>query len=626
MKDNLELTTYLNEYLKMDKPQFAVMISGKWGCGKTYYIEKRIAEWSKKKEKVEDNSIVLRPIYVSVNGLSSVSAVVRKIKTALHPILYSKGAKVAKKIALGVMNIAVKSTIDLDNDGTGEEFGNLLDADGILEIFMSDSAAVNGNRVLVLDDVERSKIPLDELFGFVNGIVEHSNSKVILVCDEGKLITVANKEKLAVEYKDFKEKLVGQTFLLEADYAGITRDFIDASGNSILKNNCGLITELFVASKCENLRLIRHCLIDIKRFFEQLPKSIEENSNYDSFVTNVVAYLVISSLEYRYGNEKIKYFQSYLFGDEEKAAAQEFEAKYNAILERHQLYHSMYTIPVSDLIGFIQNGYLKSLSYVLSDCRILRSQNMKDWQKLWRCNRLENHEFTRILNQEKKRFFGKELEYVFEVVHLSGILLSLEKRGLVKLSRNHIVKVSKANMRQIFRVYPNDIVRITLNTQGYEFLEHDTEEMNEILAYAHHIFDSRVKQMEKAYIKCVWDKLESGITASELNRLLGEITPTRRCSYDMEGVFWQISPKEMIKKIVALPNADKIEFETFLVNRYYLNGSGINGFIREEMKVDKNALEKISAGLKSQSRRLTLIDKVMTIAVAKRIDEAVGLM
>lgn len=31
MNDNKELTTYLDEYLKMDKPQFAVMISGKWG-------------------------------------------------------------------------------------------------------------------------------------------------------------------------------------------------------------------------------------------------------------------------------------------------------------------------------------------------------------------------------------------------------------------------------------------------------------------------------------------------------------------------------------------------------------------------------------------------------------------
>lgn len=29
MNDNKELTTYLDEYLKMDKPQFAVMISGK---------------------------------------------------------------------------------------------------------------------------------------------------------------------------------------------------------------------------------------------------------------------------------------------------------------------------------------------------------------------------------------------------------------------------------------------------------------------------------------------------------------------------------------------------------------------------------------------------------------------
>lgn len=35
---NTLLTAYLNEYIKMAKPQFAVMITGKWGCGKTYYI------------------------------------------------------------------------------------------------------------------------------------------------------------------------------------------------------------------------------------------------------------------------------------------------------------------------------------------------------------------------------------------------------------------------------------------------------------------------------------------------------------------------------------------------------------------------------------------------------------
>lgn len=101
MNDNKELTTYLDEYLKMDKPQFAVMISGKWGCGKTYYIEKRIEEWAKKKERTDSESVVLKPIYVSVNGLNSVSTVVRKIKTALHPILYSKALKLPRKSPLG---------------------------------------------------------------------------------------------------------------------------------------------------------------------------------------------------------------------------------------------------------------------------------------------------------------------------------------------------------------------------------------------------------------------------------------------------------------------------------------------------------------------------------------------
>lgn len=626
MKDNTQLTSYLNEYLKMNTPQFAVMITGKWGCGKTFYIKNRIEEWSKDKIKTGEESIALKPIYISVNGLNTITAVVRKIKTVLYPVLYSKGAQVAKKVAFTALQILTKSRMDLDGDGTGEDLNSLLDAEGILEIFKSDSDTIKGNRVLVIDDVERCKIPLDELFGFVNGIVEHSNSKVILVCDEDKLSEVAEKENLSVQYKSFKEKLVGQTFALAVDYAGVASSFINAKKSTAITNNKALLVELFVASKCENLRLMRHCLIDVERFFEQLPKDIEKNSNYKDFVTNVVAYLVITSLECRYGNEKIQHYQSYSFGEKEKAAARELEAKYNSILERHQLYNSMYTIPISYLIGFIQNGYLESPAYVLSGCRMLRSQSMTDWEKLWRCNRLENDEFIRILNQEKKRFFGKKLEYFFEVAHLAGILLSLEKRGLVKLSRTHVVSVAKANMREIFGKYPEDVTRTMLNSQGYEFQEHGTTEMNAILSYAHQLFDSKVKQTEKAYIQSVWNKLVAGVTYNELENLFDEITPTRRCSYAMESIFIQVPAKVMVEKIAVLPNATKIEFATFLVHRYYLEGSGIIGSVRDEMKKDKDVLKRISAGLKSKAKRQKLIDKEMTLEVSKKIDEAVQKM
>lgn len=626
MNDNKELTTYLDEYLKMDKPQFAVMISGKWGCGKTYYIEKRIEEWAKKKERTDSESVVLKPIYVSVNGLNSVSTVVRKIKTALHPILYSKGAKVAKKIAFGVMSIAVKSNIDIDGDGTGEELGNLLDAEGILEIFMSDSAAVKGNKVLVLDDIERSKIPLDELFGFVNGIVEHSNSKVILVCDENKLIEVAKKENFAVEYKDFKEKLVGQTFLLEADYADITREFIDASGNILLRNNRNLITELFIASKCENLRLLRHCLIDIRRFFEQLPKSIEDNPNYDSFVTNVVAYLTIASLEDRFGNNYIEYCQSFSLSEEDKKLVHEVSVKYNGLLESHGLYNSVYTIPFKYLVAFVRTGFLISPDYLVSECRMLRSRNLSNWEKLWNCSQLSNDEFINLLETEKRRFYNKELGYAFEVVHLAGILLSLERRGLVKLSRKNVIRTAKSNIKAISEKYPDDTVRNHLNSQGYEFHEHNTDEMREIVSYLGELNHKRIKKQETDYVATVWESMDDNMTYGWLYDKFEQSTPTRRCAYSMEAIFVQVSPTFMANKLACLSNGAKMEFCHFLVERYYLKGSSCLGEIRQEIKQDKEPLEKIANLLKSKAKRQKLIDKENTIRIANRIDEAIGKM
>ena len=97
---NDQLTSYLNEYLTMQTPQFAVMISGKWGCGKTYYIKNMIDKWYDSDRNISTDSINLKPIYVSLNGLSSISSIIRKVKTVLYPILYSKGATVAKTVIL----------------------------------------------------------------------------------------------------------------------------------------------------------------------------------------------------------------------------------------------------------------------------------------------------------------------------------------------------------------------------------------------------------------------------------------------------------------------------------------------------------------------------------------------
>lgn len=624
MTDNTQLTAYLNEYLNMTNPQFAVMISGKWGCGKTYYIKERIKEWSEPKSKVSDDVIELKPIYVSVNGINTISSVVRQIKTKLYPILYSKGVAVAKKVALSVLQIVAKSKIDLDADGSGEDLKSLLDIEDIIEVFKSDSSSLKGNRVLVFDDVERCRVPLDELFGFINGIVEHSDSKVILLCDEDKLTKVAEQEGLKIGYKEFKEKLVGQTFSLDVDYAAIVGAFIDAKKSPVLSANRDLIIELFVASKFENLRLARHCLIDIVRFFGQLPVDVSKNQNYQSFVTNVVAYLTIVSLEARSGNTLIRKYQSHNHTDEDIRVNHELEDKYNPILDYRRLYNSVYTIPIVFLEGFVQTGYIDSPDQLMTGCRMLQMRNLANWEKLWRCDNLSNEEFLKLLKVEKSRFYNKKLEYVFEVAHLAGILLSLEKRKLVKLSRNYVVSIAKSNIDDIYHKFPNDMQRIMMNSHGYEFLELQSSEMTAIVSYASGLFQKRINKLEKEYVQKVWNSLGPDTTFESLNQQFDEATPTNRCAYSMECIFTQVSPRVLADKIVALPNSAKNEFAHFIARRYYLKESGVIGSISVEMRGDKQNLAKVSALLKKSAKRLKLLDKEKTLMVAAKIDEAVA--
>lgn len=616
---NEHISSYLDEYINMQNPQFAVMISGKWGCGKTYYIKRKIQAWNDEignKKSSREDTIALKPIYISINGVSSIDGVVRKIKSAVCPLLYSKGAKMAKAIIYSALQITSKAWLDVDKDGSGEDLTTLLDADSFVDIFKSTSDKITGNKVLIIDDVERCKIPIDELFGFVNGIVEHSNSKVILICEENKLTSVASNEDLTISYNEFKEKLVGQTFEYTIELDTIVRSFIEKSG--IVVRQCrSLIMDLLRASGCENLRVIRWGLFDITRFFDMIPKGIkEDNTRYETFVNNVVAYLLIVSIEYRLGNKDIEQFQSFSFSDTSNGINQEYGLKYNSILERYGLYRSVYTIPIAHLVKFVRDGYVDSVKVLLQNCRMFQSRHLANWEKLWYRYKLSNDEFVDLLKQEQRRFYKKELSFVFEVLHLSGIFLSMEKSGLVKMKRETIVRTAKQNIANIYRHYPNDLSRLYQSNQGYEFQDADSAEMRELVEYSQGLCQEAVRKQENDYVKSVWDKFGQDANHINLSKLFAESTPTRRCTYAMNSIFIQVSPRIIVSKILALSNERKWDFSFFILERY-------NGVLYEEMKSDIPALEAISKLLKSRAKRLRLIDKQVVLRISDNIDTAV---
>jgi len=63
---NAHIHQYLTSYLKRENPQYAVMLNGAWGCGKTFFIRK----W---RESIKSKDI--KPIYVSLFGLQTIKDV-----------------------------------------------------------------------------------------------------------------------------------------------------------------------------------------------------------------------------------------------------------------------------------------------------------------------------------------------------------------------------------------------------------------------------------------------------------------------------------------------------------------------------------------------------------------------
>lgn len=143
---NKEITNFLDEYVQIPNPQYAVMLKGAWGCGKTFFIQ----QWIKtlKNADVEKDELNWKPIYISLFGLTEVQQVTESINKEIYPWLYSKGAKFIKNFLKAASKIALK--YDIDADGNGKNEGSAtFNLDSIL-LLKEDNSEIRGNKILIL--------------------------------------------------------------------------------------------------------------------------------------------------------------------------------------------------------------------------------------------------------------------------------------------------------------------------------------------------------------------------------------------------------------------------------------------------------------------------------------------
>lgn len=213
-------------------------------------------------------------VTVSLYGLKSISEVSKNIYLELRAKALSAkgeaataGKLIAKTIAKGVVG---RLGIDLS-----------VDSSTMQELYESVDLS---NKLVILEDVERSQIGIFELLGYVNSLVEQDGVKVLLVANEDEILKNHSCEETelsafeqgwlddeqkprsakrmsedAQKYLSVKEKTVSDTVQFTGEYTSAILQIIDSFDNSMLKKfandaSARTILNLMDTYKHHNLR------------------------------------------------------------------------------------------------------------------------------------------------------------------------------------------------------------------------------------------------------------------------------------------------------------------------------------------------------------------------------------
>lgn len=432
LSKNQHIHNYLTYYTDLKtRPEYALLIKGSWGCGKTWFITDFI-----------DKQINNNFLYVSLYGMSLIEEIENEFFRQLHPILASKGMQVLGKLTKGVL----KATIQLDFNNDGKSDGNV--AVSIPDKSSLKQKKIPEEKILVFDDIERCEIPLPNLLGYINQLVEHNGFKVILIADEEKIEKNTDNSR-SKQYKTIKEKLIGRTLELEPEFILAFQSFITQlhfeETKSIISENESLIAQLYKNSEQNNLRILRHALLEFDRLFIELEEKFRKKKK---LISHLLAYFLIYAFEFRSGNldasklgNAIKdRFQG--FGKKTTDQNQiDVLSKYYTLeidLEDSLLTQSIWrTIFTSGLIPSTD------INETLSNTKYFKSKLPPDWVRLLGYINLTDPEFDSLLNEIKEKWNKKEYKDAGVVMHLTGVLIHLSEIGLFNESEDQIINFAK---------------------------------------------------------------------------------------------------------------------------------------------------------------------------------------
>jgi hypothetical protein len=594
---NDHVLEYLDYYCQPSHAlDYAVMIKGPWGSGKTFLIKKFMEKRSA--------AGPAKQLYVSLYGLSSVRQIEDAFYRQLHPVLSSKGMGIAAAVAKGLL----KTTLKIDVDGDHRD--DLTINSQIPDLNLQEYFKAPKDCLLIFDDLERCAISIPEVLGYINSFVEHDGFKAIVIANEIELL-----KRVDERYHEIKEKLIGRSLEIQSTVSDAIKNFVQLvthnRARAFLTRHAESIIDIHKQSETENLRILKQSLWDFERL-----GSCFTNKHWKGEEAVLILLRLVVALSYQVRSGALK---RELFVDVRPDAFARYMRK-----EKEE---------APSLIDLLEKRYpevrfdqailsVKLLENLLFDGRLDRDEVRTElnnspfysrtdqepaWRRAWRGWDLDDASYEKAVATVERQFEDRIFVVPGEVLHVFGLRLSFANVGVIDCTRLEVKKQCE--------VYVDDLVTtgklksayedpeafdLGSGWQGLGYTDNETTEFKELVEY----YRRGVS---------VVNKRELPQRAEHLLELLTEaperyfralcINSAEQSLYYNIPILATITPEIFAATVIGLgPNAQRVAFTTF-------KGRYETGRLKAELADELPWLHKVKDALLKHADNLRPMSK-----------------
>lgn len=467
-----DLIESILDYVRSDYTDYAIMINGEWGSGKTYFWNNQV---KKKIESLKLNGKKFTTIYMSLYGISNLEEISKKIFMETSQLMDRNLRRYMNTKGITTIPEYAKTGIDMANLFGSSSNGGRIDYN---EFFSTD------DKVLCFDDLERANVDVIDILGYINNFVEHDHIKTIIICNEKELSTKIKNNNLemktfiatylldkqgelnksdkpmvekiqdkiehvfdkAIDYERIKEKLIGETFEYAPQFDYIINGiFMRFEQNRdlirFLRENTKLIISTFKKSGTRNLRILKHALNDFSKIYEEV-SNLYPNTNYRAMQAMLI-FTIAVSFEIKAGKitkEKFKNIKdneeyksilvsSRVLMDNRQFYIKEFDGNYYYNFKSDYRFFKFIEYYVRTRI-FDMKLFKEELEAVNTSPKTKKVPSYKKIlvEEYWK---LPDEQFTKIVEETLEEVQKGEIELI-DVVKLFEYFVYFSKSGLIR--------------------------------------------------------------------------------------------------------------------------------------------------------------------------------------------------